>query len=236
MTADEKFFAWLDGELSAAEADAMAVRVAADPELARLAEEHKAMGGRLKAAFDSIADLPLPDRLREAVAAPEAQVIDLGAARTARRPWLDLSSRHWAALAASLAVGMFIGTLAGPGSVGPIEVDGGRFYAAGALGEALETQLASAPGKDETRLGLTFRDRGGAICRSFSEPHSSGLACRSGGRWEVRGVFSAQGSQPGEFRMASGLDPKLAALIDSEIAGEPFDAEQEKAAKARGWR
>ncbi len=36
--------------------------------------------------------------------------------------------------------------------------------------------------------------------------------------------------------MAAGSDPTLAATIDSMIAGEPFDAAQEKAAKDAGWR
>jgi hypothetical protein len=32
------------------------------------------------------------------------------------------------------------------------------------------------------------------------------------------------------------MDPNLAALMDSTIAGEPFDAAAEKAAKAGGWK
>ena len=36
--------------------------------------------------------------------------------------------------------------------------------------------------------------------------------------------------------MASGASPELAALVDSTMSGEPFDAAQEKAAKERGWR
>jgi hypothetical protein len=49
-------------------------------------------------------------------------------------------------------------------------------------------------------------------------------------------MFAAPEGQSGEYRMAAGMDPNLAVLIDSTIEGEPFDAEQEKAAKARGWR
>jgi hypothetical protein len=32
------------------------------------------------------------------------------------------------------------------------------------------------------------------------------------------------------------MDPNLAALIDSAMTGEPFDAGQEKAAREKGWR
>ena len=40
----------------------------------------------------------------------------------------------------------------------------------------------------------------------------------------------------GDFRMAAGADPGLAAMIDSQIAGEPFDAEAERKALDGGWR
>ena len=36
--------------------------------------------------------------------------------------------------------------------------------------------------------------------------------------------------------MAAGPDPRLGAMIDETLAGEPFDAAAERAAKANGWR
>jgi hypothetical protein len=36
--------------------------------------------------------------------------------------------------------------------------------------------------------------------------------------------------------MAAGMDPNLAALVDSTMTGEPFDATAERAAKRSGWR
>jgi len=235
MTDDEKFFAWLDGELSGPEADAIAERVAADPSLSKLADEHKAMQSRLKAALDSVAEMPVPDRLLHAISTP-GTVIDFGAARTRRRAWLDLAWPQWTAMAATLALGIFLGTMIAPGPTGPVEVDRGRLYAAGALGQALDTRLASTPAGNGARVGVTFRDRSGTICRSFAEGQSAGLACRSGDRWQVRGLFAGQSGEASEYRMASSIDPRLAALIESTIAGEPFDAAEEKAARARGWR
>jgi len=88
----------------------------------------------------------------------------------------------------------------------------------------------------DVRIGMTFRDQSGAVCRSFSEAATSGLACRNGGRWQVRGLFAAPEGQSGPYRMAAGMDPNLAALVDSTISGDPFDAAQEKDAKAKGWR
>jgi|SRR3954452_7481609 hypothetical protein len=232
---DDKFFAWLDGELSGDEAVAMEARVAADPELMRLAEQHRAMQARLKSAFDTVAETPLPERLQVAVRPPHAEVIDFRAAARARdaRRWGSLP--QWTAMAATLAVGILVGTAIQPHTNGPVEVQGGRMYAAAALDAALNTQLASTPGGN-TRIGLTYRDQSGAICRSFTQPQASGLVCRDDDRWQVRGLFAAPEGQSGSYRMAAGMDPNLAALVDSTMAGDPFDAAQEKAAKQRGWR
>lgn len=235
MTEDEKFFAWLDGELSPDEAAEVEAKVAVDPELERLAEQHRAMQARLKGAFNPIAEAPVPEPLRAAVRAPEAEVIDLAAARQVREArWRPLP--QWAAIAATLVVGVLLGTMVPQRGAAPIDVEGGKIYAAAALNEALETQLASAPANDAVRVGVTFRDESGAICRSFTDVQASGLACRDGGRWQVRGMFAAPEGQSGDYRMAAGMDPNLAALVDSSIAGEPLDAAQEKTARDRGWR
>lgn len=108
--------------------------------------------------------------------------------------------------------------------------------AAAGLDRALDQQLASAGDVAGVRIGVTFRDSGGTVCRSFTEQRSSGLACRDGKDWRVKGLFAAPEQPAGDYRMAAGADPNLAALIDSTIAGEAFDAAQEKSAQARGWR
>jgi hypothetical protein len=117
----------------------------------------------------------------------------------------------------------------------PVELQAGKLYAAASLNRALNTELASAPAGD-VRIGLTFRDQAGQICRSFTETASSGVACRSGGKWQLKGLFAAPEGQRSDYRMASGMDPNLAALVDSTMFGEPFDPAKEKAAKDRGWK
>jgi len=231
MIEDEKFFAWLDGELRPAEAAEVEAKVASDPELARRAEEHRALSAQLRDAFDPIAAAPVPSRLQDALR-PKAQVIDFAEAKRARTM---PSVTQWAAMAATLALGVFVGTMVPQGGNGPVEVQGGKLYAAAALNQALDTQLASAPAGD-VRIGLTFRSHAGEICRSFTAPTSSGLACRNRGRWQVRGMFAAPEGQSGAYRMAAGMDPNLAALVDSTMTGEAFDAAQEKAARDKGWR
>ncbi len=235
MVSDETFFAWLDGELSGDEAAKVEAEVAANPKLSRLAEEHRSLRSQLRGAFDPVANQPIPASLLNAVRAPEPQIIDFASAKRARegRRWPSLP--QWAAMAATLALGIFTGTMIPQRSTAPVEVQGGKLYAAAALGQALDTQLASAPARD-VRIGITFRDQSGAICRSFTETGASGLACREDGRWQLRGWFAAPEGQSGQYRMAAGMDPNLASLVDSTIAGEPFDVRLEKAAKANGWR
>ena len=82
MVNDETFFAWLDGELEAAEAARVEAEVAADPRLSTMAAEHRTMQARLKGAFDTIIDAPMPGHLAAAARTPpQAEVIDFAEAR-----------------------------------------------------------------------------------------------------------------------------------------------------------
>jgi hypothetical protein len=138
-------------------------------------------------------------------------------------------------MAATLAIGVFVGTQVPRGGSAPVEVQGGKLYAAAALDQALDTELASTPTGD-VRIGITYRDSAGEICRTFVAPAGSGVACMSRGRWQMKCLFAAPEGQGGDYRMAAGMDPNLAALVDSTIAGEPFDAAAEKSARDKGWR
>ena len=140
-----------------------------------------------------------------------------------------------AVIAATLAVGIFAGTLIPRQGTSAVEMQGSGLYAGASLNRALDTELASAPAGD-VRIGMTFRDQDGQICRTFTGQAASGLACRQDGRWKLRGLFAVAEGQRSDYRMAAGMDPNLAALVDSTMAGEAFDAAQEKAAKAKSWR
>lgn len=231
MTEDEKFFAWLDGELEPDEAAEMEKKVAADPALAKLAEQHRSLGTKLSNAFDPVLTAPVPKGLADALK-PSAEVIDLASARR-RRSMPSLP--QWTAIAATLAVGIFIGNMIPQRSNAPVDLQGGKIYAAASLNRALDTELASAPAGD-LRIGITFRSSGGQICRTFTQPAASGLACRSEGKWQVKGLFGAPEGQQADYRMAAGMDPNLASLVGSLMTGEAFDAAQEKAARQKGWR
>ncbi|HEU0310035.1 MAG TPA: anti-sigma factor [Sphingomicrobium sp.] len=232
MNEEEEFFAWLDGELDGQAAERVAARVAVSPELAAKAEKHRMLAAGLRRAFDPV--------MEAAPARPsfgEGDVIDFGA-RAADRRRSRFALPQWAAMAATLVVGVLAGAMIGGGGGvdSPVEVESGQLVAAASLDRALDTRLAGAPAPEGTHIGLTFRDASGRICRSFSGAEASGLACREGEYWRIRGLFQGTDGQAGDYRMAAGMDPRLAALIDETIAGDPFDADKEKAALAKGWR
>ncbi len=231
MNEEEEFFAWLDGELTGEVAARVEARVAACPDLTARAAEHRALATKLQAAFGSVMEADVaPPRFGS------AEIIDLGARRSERvepRAWFEWP--QWAAMAATLVLGLVTGQLIGGQSGTPIETRDGMLVAAASLDRALDRQLASAGTDAPVRVGLTFRDRQGAICCSFSGEAGQGLACRADGDWRIEGLFASP-AQGGDYRMAAGEDPRLAGLIDERMAGEPFDAAAEKAAAEKGWR
>ena len=197
------------------------------------------MTASLKGVFDPVASAPVPERIAAAVHAPRDNVVDLAQARALRR-----TPSLWgqaAALAATLAIGVFTGNLLtssmSPKSpTSPIAAEGGRLVASAELEGALYSRLASAPADSGPRIGLTFRDKSGAICRTFEDHVASGLACHEGGDWRIRGLFQGAQGAAADYRMASGGDPRLMDMVDETIAGEPLDADQERQAQERGWR
>ena len=130
--------------------------------------------GGLRGAFDPVMSEVPPPRFAA------AEVIDFGARATERdqrRGWFAVP--QWAAMAATLALGVVVGQFVG-------ERRGPRSKAATACWSprrrwtrhSTRNSLRRATG--EVRVGLTFRDRQGGICRSFTDEAASGLACRDG--------------------------------------------------------
>ena len=227
MTDEELFYAWLDGELQGEEAAQIAARVETDPALKAKADRHRVLAVGLRGAFD-----PMMNEAGPPPSFGSAEVVDFQAKRAPRRGAFGVP--QWAAMAATLAIGIVAGQFVGDRSTAPVESHDGMLVAAGSLDHALDAQLASAGNFAPVKVGLTFRDHKGSICRSFSGAAGSGLACREGDDWRIEGLFGS--ANQGDYRMAAGEDPRLAALIDKSIAGEPFDAAAEQAAKNKGWR
>lgn len=237
MTIDEgTLMAWIDGELDSKAAAEVAAAVAGDPVFAAHVEAQRALAARLNTGFAPILAEPVPDAILTAMVPPVAEIIDFAARRAKRDVAVPIANRRtvqWMALAATLVIGVVIGR--GTGQVVPpaIMEKGGALVASGLLAEALDVQLASAPGDGPTRVMLSFKAQDGRYCRSWARAEQTGVACRTGNDWRIAATVAA--TPEGNYRMAGG-DSALMASVDAMIAGEPLDGDQERAAKARGWR
>lgn len=236
---ENKLFEWLDGELPDAEAAIIERLVAGDPQLSRLADEHRRLRSRLETAFDPVLQAPFPADIVASLESEQSPIVDLQAAREARMERRRQPSEwvRWTAVAASVGAAFYLGTITSGTVEGPVVIRDGATFAAPVIAQALDRQLASAQnGSPAVRLGLTFRNHEGDICRSFVTAGSSGLACLEAGGWALKGLFASAPAAAGDYRMASGMSPQLAGLVDEQIVGEPFDAAQERSAQRRGWR
>lgn len=251
---DEQVMAYVDGELDAEARRAFEAALAGDPTLAPRVRAQQALRDRLRAAFASDLDEPVPERLAAALqrpaapAASAATVADLDAARHARRARrrvpADWRWPEWGALAASLVLGLLGGRLAWTDDAPFGAGAGSALVARGALADALTTQLASAPrAAAAVQVGVSFVDRDGAYCRSFvmdSRAAMAGLACRVGGQWQLQLLAPAGGARDaasGAYRTAgTELPAVLLNAIDARIDGAALDAAAERDAARRGWQ
>lgn len=225
MIEAEKIVAYVDGELDAEATAEVEAAAKADPAVADAIAAHRALREDLFAAFAPIAEEPVPDRLVAAAMEP-APVVSLDAFRARRRQIVMQAG----ALAACLVAGVGI-ALALTQPQGDFRPASGGLVAQGQLAQALSSQLASEDG-GATRIGLTFRDRSGAVCRTFSTATSDGLACRSDKGWRVDALARNEGSA--EFRQAA--SPLIMSAAEDRMNGDAFDADAEKAARDKGWK
>jgi hypothetical protein len=176
-------------------------------------------------------------RAERAARAPASAAV--APAQRAQRAWAP-----WWGMAASVMLGLALGFGLGRGD-GPAGGDlafdarSGSLLARGAVAQALGTALASAPdAAAPVAVQLSFIDRSGAYCRTFSTGQLAGLACREGGRhWAVQHLAAAEAAPAGTLRQAAtALPPELLAAVDRRAAGAPLDAAAERAARDRGWQ
>ena len=223
MTRDERLIAYVDGELSPPDRAGFEAEMAADPALAADVDRHRRLAKDVGDAFDPVLEEPIPARL-------------LTVASAANDPRRRIGPPAWAALAASLVLGVLIGRAVWP-LTGPLVADHGALVAQGPIAKALTTQLAADRGV--VKVGLSFRTTGGRYCRTFQSTADrlAGLACRDDGRWTVRTVTTWAPQPQGAYRTAgSETPPEVLAAVDKLAAGPALDAAAERAARDKGWR
>jgi hypothetical protein len=200
---EEILMAYADGELDAATRASIEAAMQEDPDIRKRVARHRALRETMRGAFSAVLDEPVPDRLIEAArgqtAAPRSVVADLSAAKDAAQRRKSAAPRRWqpAAMAASLLLGLGLGFLAwhGPGGASIQPGAGGGLVAGAALAEALSNQLSDDRSQPKVAVtGLSFRDKSGDYCRTFSltgSDPSLGLACREGADWRIKALAQA---------------------------------------------
>ena len=238
---DATLQAYVDGALDAAARACVEAALAQDAALARRVQHLQALSAQLRATFDPVLDEPVPTHL-SAMLQPRTTPTTLAGSRRAhvtrhRRP------RRWllpgAALAASVAL-LAAGLWWHAGN-GLIRMQNGEPYAAGVLVHALDQSLASEPdAQAPVAIGLSFRAADGHICRTFTirtPPSRAGLACHAAAGWTLPVIGPVPPAAGDGLRQAaSDLPPAVQAAIDARLRGNVFDAQQERAARAAGWR
>lgn len=221
--------AYIDGELDDLTARRIEREAETDTALAAEIAKHRALKAQLAAHFAPIAEEPVPERLRALLATNETVDTSLAARREAKRP--RFGAIHWGAMAASLALGITVGTQPWAPAQS-IATSNGTLVASGPLAEALDTQLASNQAAGAAvRIGLSFRSKDGHYCRSFESAEVDGIGCRDAGRWRLERTL--QGQRGSDYRQAS--SGELAGAVAAMMAGDPLDADAERAARDGGW-
>lgn len=236
---DEMLMAYADGELDLVACAEIEAAMAGDPALARAVERHRAMSAKVRKAYESVLDEPLPPALAVLAGDEEAaNVVELLAARERRFDPSRWRLPAWSAIAVSVLIGVLVGVLLVRGAASPYEETPAGLVARGELADGLESELAASPSGSNIAIGVSFRHRDGRFCRTFTFRHGTsvaGLACRGRDDWKIELLADAP-VEAGDVRAAASMPAPVARAVDVAIAGEPFDAKAEVAAREAGWR
>lgn len=238
---NEILMAYVDGELTPEESARIEAEIAARPELRAYVERQRALRRGLRAAFDTILDAPLPERLLTAAARPPSwrwRMAQVLRSVTARRTLTGFGIPA----AAALACGVVIGVLVRVPNSANIAIGQDGLVARAALSTALTDQLAAqSPRTARAQIGISFRDAKGRYCRTFqtdSPAPLAGVACRQGGAWHIAVLAPApqEAGAGATFQLAGSTMPEaVRSAVRNMISGAPLDAAGEDRARSQGW-
>lgn len=238
----EEIMAYVDGESDAAERARITQAALADPDLADRIAGERALRARLAAHYAPGAVEDLPPAWAEAIRAEAgSNVVPLAPARglSVAAGRLDRRWRSRAAIGVAIAASLILGISIGAewhrqDRLAPVVARDGGLFAGGSLADALDSQLASAQDGDQIRMLTTFRRGDGDICRTFVGALASGIACRDAQGWQLQQILPGSALSQTSYRQA-GSETDLMTIAQGMAAGDPFDAKQERQAKAKGW-
>lgn len=225
----ETLMAYADGELDPLSAKRVEKAIAAQPELAAQVMAHRALRARLAGHFAPVIEAPLPERLTVLL---DPDVVPI---KPAHKASVFVQARSLAAMAAALVMGLMLGQVINLGTPGSVGSQQGVLVARGDLAMTLDTQLASAqPANAATRIGLTFRNGAGHVCRTFESTSLSGIACRADDHWRLMRTIAGEAHAEKTYRQAGSSE--IMAAAQAMMATDPLDADGERKAKDSGWQ
>ena len=248
MERAERLSAYLDKSLEPSAMLAVEVELVRDPALAAQLERLREHDALLRQAFDAPTHEAVPDHLLAMLttpaAKPEAQIFNLATEReklAGRSPAPTQNRWRYAmALAATLVLGLFVGSWMQPGTSGdPLTTSTAFNQTLDATPSAQTVALDAA-----TKLTpvMSFARGDGQLCRQFTldapSHHQAGISCRNANGWSVEALVPhAPTSGSGGYQTAGGAeDDGLGAVFATLKAGDPLDAAAEQAMIRKGWK
>ena len=223
---------FIDGELAPAEMVQVAQQLASEPGWSAYLRSQEKLKTVLAERFRQV-ETTVPQRLIDA-----AKKAPLSPWWTAQMRLREILAMRWLIPAGSLlAASLFVLWFAAPSGL-LMEDASGHMIAGARLAETLNTQLASAGNPSATtQIGISFRDRTGHDCRTFVSGSNAGLACHQDDAWQIQVHASTAREDPGAaYQMAgAAMPPAVRDRVQAIIAGSPFDAAAERAARDRHW-
>ena len=245
IPSEESLIAYVDGELSGEEAANVEATLRDRADLREFVERQRALRSMIGNALSHALELPVPSRLKDAVAhSPVSWRWRLANALLAIR---GRASQYFTPYfvvpaGAALAFGLIVGIAVDRGYVARNSIivaqENGILVAKGALADALTHRLSSeGTSASGVKVAVSFRSRDGHDCRTFSGSGQWGIACRSANGWSIAMLVAApeEGNRSIYQMAGSAMPDSIRKAISGMIVGEPFDAAAERNARARNW-
>ena len=247
---DHTLNAYIDGELDAAEAEAIARDERADAQLRERLEQLRQCDHALREACEPIAQRPLPaavTALLEKTAETPAptrsnRLADMLQQLAGLLRPLPMPAAAVAASAAAALVLAYLVLIPGDPSGSPLPQ---RIEAGTALHAALQEQPSGTSvnvNGDTLRPLLSFRTDDGRYCREFvltaDTRRRRAVACAAANGWRVQASSTmnpATGDAQGYVPASGDSQGAVADFVDTHMAGIPFDHARERALIASGW-
>jgi hypothetical protein len=227
----DKLDRFVDGELPPEEMEAIAVLLAGSPEQDAHVARQERLRNQLRDGFRAL-DASMPRRLIETVRT--TPISWRWRLRAALEP--DQLFRWLVPASAALVLGFVAGTSLTPRSDLGTSASG-QVIAQGDLDKALDRQLASQADSGPIRIGISFRNKTGQVCRTFNSGDNAGLACHKAGAWVIGMLVRQVPEDAGAaYHMAgSEMPDAVRHAVTASMRGEPFDAATEARAAKAGW-